>query len=326
MLGRLSIATWLIALGVVLAAIGFAVFRLSGGALQSGFQSPQTLLISYGALASSILGGLLIVIGIALYVILPSRDRLRAGAGYGSHRTIVACIVLAIAIALVAQTAVIFLLGLQTPGNDSTFSSQVGIGQAITPMNIVLGNVTLELSLLGVLWLRVMRPGIITWTRMGFTRENLGRKVLYGIATGIGILLIAAIVGAIFSQFGLQDTQMKLFSSIKGASPIEFAAVLLVTGPFTAFVEEAFFRGYVFQAYWEQKGTWKAYLFSALIFGLGHLFTLNVLSFLPSFTAIFLMGLALAFVYRRTNSVIPTMIGHGLNNTFAFAALFFGAA
>ncbi|MCL5960903.1 MAG: CPBP family intramembrane metalloprotease [Chloroflexi bacterium] len=321
MLGKLSLSTWLMAIGLLLAAIGFAATYWLNASGQAASPSPSMALIMVGAVSLLALGVFTFVVGLALYVILPALDRHKAREGYGSYRTVLACLGLAIVVSLILQFLFIFGVALAEPASAiGSFGLGVGRGaqQMLGPMGIVVSVVTLEFSLLGVLWVRIVRPGIITWTRMGLTGENLGRRILYGLATGVAIFVAAAIVELVMSQFGIEQTQMKLFSSIKKASLAEFALVVLAGGPLAALVEEAFFRGYVFHAFWEQKGTWQAYLFSSLIFGAAHL---NWEAFPP----IFVLGLLLAFVYRRTHSVIPPMIGHGINNTISFAALYFSA-
>lgn len=331
MAGRWSIGAWLMAIGLTLGIVGgggLALLRISGVSLFVEAPEPSPL-VALLLLASVLLlgaAGLIFVIGLALYVIVPALDTNAARQGYGSHATVLASLGLAVVVSLVAQSAALMGFALAEPGaqaNGFAISVTRGSQQMLAPIGLVVAVVSLELSLLGVLWVRIVHPGAITWDRMGITNRHLGRNILYGLGTGVVIFFVAAVVGLVLQQFGFEQTQMELFKSIRGASPLEFALVLLAGGLLAGFAEEAFFRGYVFQAYQEQKGTWQAYLFSALIFGVVHLFSLDLRAFLPTFVAIFAIGLVLAYVYNKTHSVIPTAIGHAVNNSIAFAALYF---
>jgi len=318
-----SIGAWLMVIGVLLGGIGGVGPYLLGQTSQRSLFSALPLLISTSVVGA---GGLIFVIGMVLYVVVPALDRNRARRNYGSHLTVLSSFVLAVLISIVLQLIFLLAFALTEPagaGGGIIGGIAQGSRQMLGPLGLVAGIASLELSLLAILWVRIIRPGVITWSRMGLTGEHLGRRILLGLATGIVVFVVAAIVGLAMQRLGFEQTQMEMFEPIKGGSPIEFVLVLLTGGLLAGFAEEAFFRGYVFQAYWEQKGPWQAYLFSALVFGAVHLFSLDLRAFLPTFVAIFTIGLILAYVYNKTHSIVPTMIGHAINNSIAFAALYY---
>ena len=82
--------------------------------------------------------------------------------------------------------------------------------------------------------------------------------------------------------------------------------------------EEFFFRGFIFQALRRSWGVWLAAPASGLIFGLLH-FDLDKL------VPLAILGTALAYVFHRTRSLVPCMLLHALNNTFAFIFLLSGS-
>ena len=79
--------------------------------------------------------------------------------------------------------------------------------------------------------------------------------------------------------------------------------------------EEIFFRSFVYAGLVERFGWQKAVLISALIFGAAHM---QLVAFLPTF----LMGLVLAYLYERSQSVVPSIILHFSVNGFGFTMIY----
>jgi len=77
--------------------------------------------------------------------------------------------------------------------------------------------------------------------------------------------------------------------------------------------EELFFRGIVFNAWLRETGRVPAYVGSAALFALIHL---SLASLLP----IFLLGLALAWVYERTGTLLAPIVMHATVNGISVAA------
>ena len=89
---------------------------------------------------------------------------------------------------------------------------------------------------------------------------------------------------------------------------LTFIVVVLV-GPF---VEEVFFRGFVFAGLLRRFGLPAAVVVSSLVFALAHA---NVAVAGPAF----LSGSAFALVYWRTGSLWPLILAHTAQNAIAFA-------
>ena len=89
-----------------------------------------------------------------------------------------------------------------------------------------------------------------------------------------------------------------------------FIISVLLVGILPAFLEEMFFRGVVLTGFIENYSQTKAILFSALFFGLIHL---NPYQFVTAF----LMGLVMAYVLIKTNSILPAIYMHLFNNMLA---------
>ena len=80
--------------------------------------------------------------------------------------------------------------------------------------------------------------------------------------------------------------------------------------------EELYFRGYVFRSYLQTQRPWVAYGATSILFSILHL---N----LPALLPILVLSVLLCMAYRRTGSIIPSIVGHAVNNTAAFAILYF---
>jgi membrane protease YdiL (CAAX protease family) len=91
--------------------------------------------------------------------------------------------------------------------------------------------------------------------------------------------------------------------------------LIIVAAPVS---EEIFFRGFVFGGLRNRMRFLLAGPISAAIFGLFHYTGPGSLTVLPQLAV---LGLALAYVYERSGSILPTMAIHALNNAIAFALL-----
>jgi membrane protease YdiL (CAAX protease family) len=303
-LGRVSIGGGLALVGLALVAAGvFGVVTVVGRWV------PLRALVAesgQGALWPFLLllvGALVFLGGLVVYVFAPAGEKERAAASHASLPMILASLAVAAVVANVVGLA--FLLA----------TGRAGESGAPSPLVIVASIVPLDLSLLGVLYLRIVRPGVLAWRDLGLTTERLALRAAQGF--GCWLLLLAAVVtiNALLQSLGIAQTQRQLFLGIRSASLAELLALTLAGGVLAPVVEEAFFRGYVFTAYLRAHGRLVAYLVSAGLFSLVHLNLEGV----PAF---FVAGLVFALALDRTRSLVPSIVAHGLNNTFAFAVLY----
>ena len=181
-------------------------------------------------------------------------------------------------------------------------------GLPIDPSLIVLFGTTL---LLIPVWYFTVFKYDVSWSVLGlrgFQFRALG--------LGLGLMLVSLLFNlgyaAILSVFDLQiqpdigpmfdDTSFPLFLLFGGA----------VVAPF---VEEVFFRGFVFAGLrnrWDWK---KAALISAGLFALAHIIPT---SYLP----IFILGVIFAFLYQISGSIWPSILMHMLTNSLALSAAY----
>ncbi len=314
-------AGWMIAIGTGLSVLGGALLALAvlpqllGPTLDPS--QPMRGLAVAGSTGLLALGALVAFLGLFLYVLIPAfSPGERASKDYGSHRVVVGCTVLAavggnLLAALYFVPATLFAASTSAPDELS--------GQLLSPTSIAVAAASLDVVLLGIVYLRVVRPGAITWDAMGLSFRRLGDSVLPGLLFGLLMFVASSLLEYLLSRLGIHQTQNALFESVRRASLREFALVLAAGAVLAPIAEEVYFRGFVFRAYLNQKGPWQAFLFSSGLFALVHL---N----LPALLPIFAMGLLLAYLYIRTGSIVPAIIAHGVNNAAAFTLLFLGLA
>jgi membrane protease YdiL (CAAX protease family) len=92
------------------------------------------------------------------------------------------------------------------------------------------------------------------------------------------------------------------------------ALLICVVAPMS---EELLFRGYIFTALRNWRGTLVAASITAVLFGAVHAGSAPALDLVPLAG----LGFGLCLLYRRTGSLYPCMASHSLNNSVAFASL-----
>jgi membrane protease YdiL (CAAX protease family) len=313
---RLSIArmrlpswpVWLISMGAVLAAAGVASIAYSvgfNGARISGLLRPGGISPLAALLALLVLvGGAVFSFGLIAYVVRGSLSHARAEKDYTSLGTILACF----GVAIIVSNVLMIPYALVEAQRNS------GEALSLTPGGLVLSVITLDGSLLGVLYFRLVRPAVLSWQQMGVTLASFWDRARLGVAVGIFVIVATAAVTFLLEKVGVQQTQQDLFAGVRGASPGQFLGVLLAAAAIVPVAEEIFFRGYVFTAVRQRWGLVPAFATSGLLFAVAHL---NLEAFLP----ILLIGVTFCWVYWRTGSLVPSMIAHAMNNALALSTL-----
>ena len=129
----------------------------------------------------------------------------------------------------------------------------------------------------------------------------------------IGSYILIMIHNVILMLLGV-ETQGEEIAQILSMldSPLWFVIVGVIFAPI---VEEVFFRGFLFQGFRYKYGWVGGGLISSVIFAIGHL---DPVALFPTF----ILGLLLAYMYHRSNSVWPGIILHFLVNAFGFCSLY----
>lgn len=159
---------------------------------------------------------------------------------------------------------------------------------------------------------------IFAWRRISWRSLGFGAFNWNTLGIGCGLLVgayIIIIVHNMLLYFLGVDTQgqdiIKLFSELN--TPIWF---FIVGAVFAPFVEEIFFRGFLFQGFRARYGWITGMLLSSAVFAIAHL---QLAALIPTF----ILGCLLAYVYHRSNSVWPGMFLHFLVNVLGLAGAYF---
>lgn len=163
----------------------------------------------------------------------------------------------------------------------------------------------------------------VLFRRRRASPEQVGFK---WVGPGPILLMIPALVGLIFVNIPVGILSSVLFDevttpreqllgegdSLPLASFIPVFFVVVVVAPI---VEEFIFRGMFFRLLRSHRSFSAAALISALVFAVTH--------FIPSLVLfLFVLGLVLAWVVERYESLYPAMALHSINNAFAVIVLY----
>jgi len=147
---------------------------------------------------------------------------------------------------------------------------------------------------------------------LGFRRFQRSSALRWVIVLFLGILVLnflySMALGYLNTRFHLQiHTNDQVILQQSRAAPRTTYATLLASVFVAPFCEEIFFRSFVFAGFLRAMSVGWAIFLSSLIFAVAH-------ADAGSFAVLFFIGLALAFLRWRTNSIWPGMLLHALNN------------
>lgn len=158
---------------------------------------------------------------------------------------------------------------------------------------------------------------IFAYRRANPMALGFGRFEWSTLGLGCGLLIISYLFilvhNVTLTLLGV-DTQGEQILELFGAldSPVWFILVGVIFAPF---VEELFFRGFLFQGFRQKYGWVRGALLSSAVFGAAHL---DPVALIPTF----ILGLLLAYMYHRSNSVWPGIILHLLINAMGLCAAY----
>lgn len=164
-----------------------------------------------------------------------------------------------------------------------------------------------QIGLLLVSWLFVFRPNALAGLPAlpgrdpgGAIRAGLG----WGVVAWIGASLVSYAVYFVFEALGLDAEPQAAEQALATIDPWLAVLAIVILAPIA---EELFFRGVVFNAFLREGGRRWAFIGSSALFGAIHL---SLVALIP----IFLLGLALAWVYDRTNNLLAPIAMHVVVN------------
>lgn len=179
-----------------------------------------------------------------------------------------------------------------------------------------LGAVVLLMStqamLLGVSWMFVLRPRALAGSPSWLGRDPVGAAragIGWGVVAWIAATAVSAVVVVVLDELGVSTDPEPAERALALIDPWLAVAAIVILAPIA---EELFFRGIVFNAWLRERGQRFAYVGSAALFAVIHF---SIASLVP----IFLLGLALAWVYRRTGTLLAPILMHATVNGISVA-------
>jgi len=154
--------------------------------------------------------------------------------------------------------------------------------------------------------------------------------IIYAVVYSLSAILLIVVVDFLTGWTQLQSQEAIRSSvnfTVKGSLPMVILLFVLLQWILTSLInlitEELTFRGYILTRL-QKLGTWKAVLFSSLLFGLWHV-PVAILIIKSGWLRIFLyavnislLGIGFGWLFIRSGSLIPACIAHGLWNALEY--------
>lgn len=287
--------------GIVLGVAGGLLFvgAISAGALvtEGDLSVADPAIIAWLAL----IGGAALLAGLIYIAIrqLRVRRHLPPERYRGPAVFILVLLVLAVSLVLTAPF-----------GEDAT-ALVLGEGE-LTLLGSIALLVSSQVGMLLISWVLVFRPGALSGLP-SLPGRNAGAAVLSGVGWGvlatIGAGLVSSALVYVLELLGVEAAPQIAQQAIARLEPWLVVLAVVVLAPIA---EEVFFRGVVFNALLREGGRRWAYLGSSALFAVIHL---EPVAMVP----LFLLGLALSWVYQRTQNLLAPIVMHATVNGIAVA-------
>jgi len=191
------------------------------------------------------------------------------------------------------------------------------VTSSYTPPGLTLADTFVQDAafVLVAVWLARLGGRRVRSWQFGLRTPGVGwqRALLYV----VGLIVIFILLSVVWSE-AVNPSKEKLLEQL-GTN--EGTALLVLSAALTCVMapmcEEFLFRGYIFTALRNWRGTLPAAVLTGLIFGGVHAGSAPALDLVP----LAALGFGLCLLYRYTGSLYPSIAAHSLNNTLAFASL-----
>ena len=191
--------------------------------------------------------------------------------------------------------------------------------------NMIFGTIVMNSILFIIILLFLWNVRKVKLAGLGFEKKNLGKNLIYGLCGYLAIIpvifLVGIIIYVILNVFHIKPPPQPivgLFLEEDNTKLIIISSVLAaILGPA---IEEIFFRGIMYNSIRGKLGIFWGILITSALFSYMH--TYAVEHFLVIFIPIFILGAALAYLYEKTGSLIPSITLHVLNNAGSVIMVF----
>ncbi|MPZ13318.1 MAG: CPBP family intramembrane metalloprotease [Chloroflexi bacterium] len=292
-----GLPVWVVTLpvGLVLFVAGLGLLGLEEAGEGTALWLPA---LPGSAVAAVVLGGVLLCAGLLALLFGWSIGARRPPWPPGSHRAVLGTTAVAVLVGAVVAVAGAGLFRQHLPRSAGFFFVTF----------------VLNLTLLAFAYVQGVRTGVVTSRSLGLDPRSWGDGVAWGVVGALALIALGVINGLILRALGVTQPQTEALHALRALGFPQILAVLAAGAVVSPVVEELYFRGYVFNAYVAEKGPRTAFVASSLLFGVVHG---HVVLVVP----VFVVGLVLASVYRRSGTIVAPIAAHMLNNGIALAPL-----
>lgn len=165
--------------------------------------------------------------------------------------------------------------------------------------------------------------GWAAFSLLGLTTINWRWRALLGLLFGGFLFVLGITVGLcsvlLLKHSGISGPELDKLTAQGSQKVVEkllrqpayiVALTTLAVAVVAPIGEEIFFRGFVYQGLKSHMPVWAAAIVSSAFFGAVHF---NLVHFM----ALFVLGLALVWIFERTGSLTAPIVAHGVNNAVA---------
>jgi membrane protease YdiL (CAAX protease family) len=195
---------------------------------------------------------------------------------------------------------------------SSDIAALVGGEGDLTLLGAAVILVSTQVALLLVSWLFVARPNALAGLP-AFPGRDVAGAVRSGVLWGVAAWFVATALGALMvtllQAVGVDAEPQTAERAVNMLEPWIVVPAVVIVAPIA---EEVFFRGVVFNAWLREGGRRWAFIGSSALFAIIHL---SIVSVVP----IFVLGLALAWIYDRTGSLVAPIAMHAVVNGISVA-------
>ncbi|PGO23608.1 CPBP family intramembrane metalloprotease [Bacillus cereus] len=155
----------------------------------------------------------------------------------------------------------------------------------------------------------------LSWKDIGI-RKLSWKDFLWTVVVVIFLIIVSVAVLMIMEKMGISFENSKTETVQNNKSIYAFCIAVIGAAVISPIYEEILYRGAFYTFFRERYGIWGSVLISSIIFTVVHIPTYNTLP------VNFLSGVAFAWLYEKTNSILSAMIAHALFNFIAVLLTF----
>lgn len=146
-------------------------------------------------------------------------------------------------------------------------------------------------------------------TSLGLSRVEISSKIAVGLASFFLYIIIIAAFFFILNSEEFLYNRAQLFIKMKLNEWLLIHSAVYIIGLviIAPFVEECVFRGFMYGPFQRKIGETGSICFTSIIWSLTHLQS-------KAFLGLFIIGIFLCYLYKRTKSLVPGIIVHSLMN------------